>query len=70
MEDAVEDVGEKFVAKTQPVAFAQGRGNLGADHDLAVGKSEDIGGSGIAQVAVVEATAFTGGDQNDAELRR
>lgn len=70
MEDAVENVGEEFIAEAEAVAFAEGGGDLGADHDLAVREGEDVGRSGIAQVAVVEAAAFAGGDQNDAELRR
>jgi len=70
VEDAVENVGEEFIAEAEAVAFAEGGGDLGADHDLAVGKGENIGGGGITQVAVVETAAFPGGDQNDAELRR
>ena len=52
------------------MAFAESGGDLGTNHDLPMGKSENIGGGGVAQMAVVEASAFTGGDQNDAELRR
>jgi len=52
------------------VAFAEGGGDFGADHDLAVGEGEDVGWGGVAQMAVVEAAAFAGGDQNDAQLRR
>jgi hypothetical protein len=70
VEDAVENIGEEFIAKAEAVAFAQGRGDFGADHDLAVGEGEDIGGGGIAQVTVVKAAAFAGRNQNDAELRR
>jgi len=36
VEDAVEDVGEEFIAEAEAVAFAEGGGDLGADHDLAV----------------------------------
>ena len=70
VEDAVENIGEEFIAKAEAVAFAESGGDLGADHDFAVGKGEDIGGGGIAQVAVVKPSAFLGGDQDDAELRR
>ena len=52
------------------MAFTESGSDLGTNHDLAVGEGEDIGGGGIAQVTVVEAAAFTGGDQDDAELRR
>jgi len=69
VEDAVEDVGEEFIAEAEAVAFAEGGGDLGADHDLAVREGEDVGRSGVAQMAVVEAAALAGGDQNDAELR-
>jgi len=70
VKDAVENIGEEFIAEAEAVAFAKGGSDLGADHDLPMGKSENIGGGGVAQMAVVEASAFTGGDQNDAELRR
>ncbi len=66
----MENIGEEFIAKAEAVAFAQGRGDFGTNHDLAVGKGEDVGRGGIAQVTFVEAAAFTGGDQDDAELRR
>ena len=52
------------------MAFAEGGGDFRADHNLSVREGEDVGGSGIAQMAVVEAAAFAGGDQNDAEFRR
>ena len=70
VEDAVENIGEEFIAKAEAVAFAERGSDLGTNHDLAVGEGEDIGRGGIAQVTVVEAAAFTGGDQDDAELRR
>ena len=66
----MENIGEEFIAKTKTVTFVEGGGDFRADHDLTVREGEDVGGGGIAQMAVVETAAFTGGDQNDAELRR
>jgi hypothetical protein len=45
-------------------------GHIGADHDFAVGEGENIGGGGVAQMAVMKPAAFPGGDQDNAELRR
>ena len=70
VEDAVENIGEEFIAKTETVTFVEGGGDFRADHDLTVREGEDVGGSGITQMAVVEAAAFAGGDQNDAKVRR
>ena len=52
------------------MTFVEGGGDFRADHDLTVREGEDVGGSGIAQMVVVEAAAFSGGDQNDAKFRR
>ena len=66
----MEDVGEEFITETEAVASAESGGDLGADHDFPVGKGEDVGGGGIPEMAVVEPTAFAGGDENNTEVRR
>ncbi len=69
MEEAVENIRKEFVAKTEAVAFAESGGHIGTHDDFAVGEGKDIGGRRVAEMAIVKPTAFTGGDQDDAELR-
>ena len=66
VKDAVEDIGEEFLAEAEAVAFAESGGDVRTDHNLAVGEGKNIGGGGIAQMAAMEPAAFAGGDQNDA----
>ena len=66
MDDAVEDIGQEFLAEAEAEAFAESGGDVWTDHNLAVGEGKNIGGGGIAQMAVMEPAAFAGGDQNDA----
>ena len=51
------------------MAFAEGGGDIGADHDLPVGKGEDVSGGGVTKMAVMEQAAFAGGDENDTKFR-
>ena len=65
----MEYIGEEFIPKAEAMAPAKGSGDLGADHDLAVGEREDVSGRGVAQMPVVKAATFAGGNQNHAEFR-
>ncbi len=64
----MEDVGEEFVAEAESVTFAQLRGHFGTNDDLPVREGEDVGGGGVAKMAVVELPAFPGGDKDDAKF--
>ena len=68
VEDAVEDVGEEFVAEAEAVPRAQLGGDGGANDNFPVGEGEDIGGGGVAEVTVVKPAAFPGGDEDNAQF--
>ena len=70
MEQAMNDVGEEFLAEGQAVSPMIGGGDGGADNDFSVGKGENIGRRRVAQVNLVEATTLAGGDEDDADLSR
>ena len=65
----MKDVGEKFIPKTEAVAFVESGGDVRTNHNLSVGEREDVSRRGVAQMTVVETAAFPGGHQDHAELR-
>jgi len=68
MEEPVEDVGQQLIALAEAVAFAKSGGDIGTDHHFPLGKGEDISRGRIAQMAVMQKSAFPGGNENDAHL--
>ena len=68
MKDAVEDVSEEFVAKTEAMPFAQLRGHFGTNDDFPVREGKDVGGGGVAKMATVKSPALPRGDKDDAEF--
>ena len=69
VKDPVKDVGEEFIAEAKPVALAQLRSDIGTDDDFPVGEGEDIGGAGIAEMTLMQPSAFPCGHKDDAEFR-
>lgn len=69
MKDAVEDIGEEFIPKAEAVALAESGGDFRTNNNFPVGEREDVSGRGVAQMPVVKAATFAGGNQNHAEFR-
>ena len=70
MEEAMNNVGEEFLAEGEAVSPMIGGGDGGADNDFTMGKGENIGRGRVAEVNLVEATTLACGDENDANLSR
>jgi hypothetical protein len=70
MEEAMNNVGEEFLAEGQAVSPMIGGSDGGADNDFTMGKGENIGRGRVAEVNLVEATTLARGDEDDANLSR
>ena len=64
------DVGEEFLAESEAVGSMVGGGDVRADNNFSVGKSENIGRGRVAKVDLVEAATFARGDEDDPDFGR
>ena len=70
MKNSVKDVGEEFLPESQTMGLVAKCRYFGAYHDFPVGEGEDIGGGRIGKVGVVQASAFAGRNEDDAQFLR
>ena len=70
MEQAMNDVGEELLAESEAVGSMVGGGDVRADNNFSVGKSENIGRGRVVKVNLVEASALAGGNEDDSNFGR
>ena len=69
VKDSVKDISQEFLSHGKAVPSAKGGGDGGANHDLAVGKGEDVGRGWILEVELVESATFFWGNEDNSQFR-